>query len=139
MNLRRRFDEGLRAVAVVYIPIDNEDPPKAVPGPRVMGCQRDIPEQAEAHPPSAQCMVPGRTNGAKRAGCPPVQRHVDSVQHAAGSGGRCGPGSFADERVWIQAATAMLGEASNVVDVPRIMDERQLFGRGVPTLDVGQR
>ena len=61
-------ERGLRAVAVMHVEIDHGDPLGPVPGPRMLGGDRDIVEKTEAHRTVGLGVVSGRTDAAKRIG-----------------------------------------------------------------------
>src|SRR5204862_1923982 len=52
------LDQRLRPVAMVDVPVDDQDPVDAMAGPGVVGGDGDASEEAETHGPRPQRVVP---------------------------------------------------------------------------------
>jgi len=123
---------------VVNVPVDDEDPGDAVALPSVMSRERDVSEQAEAHPARRERMVAGRPHGAEAAQCAAVEGHVDAVEDAARGSGRRVPAAFAHHRVGVDPAAASNGHRPNRLRITRIVREGDLVRHRVSALDVRQ-
>ncbi len=73
----------LRAVAVVEVIIDDEDPAQAMPAEEVLGADRGIVEEAEAHGPRGLGVMAGRPDEGDRAPDGPVHDPVERFEEAA--------------------------------------------------------
>src|SRR6185437_13061212 len=105
--------QRLRTIAVMHVPVDDQDPIEVVDLASVVRAQRDASEDAETHRAVADCVVTGRPNARETPGRAPVDRHVDRVEHAAGRGRRGIPGTFTGNSVDVEAATTSGTERSN--------------------------
>ena len=81
-------EDVLRAVAVVHVPIDDEDAFDAVLLLRVAGRDGDVVEQAEAHAAAGIRMVSGGPHRAEGIAGGAGEHGIHRVQYAAGSAGR---------------------------------------------------
>ncbi len=75
---------GLRAVAVMNVPVDNQDLRQIVLLLGVLGADRHIVEDAKAHRPVRHRMVARRTHGTEGVFDLALHHGVDRGQHAAG-------------------------------------------------------
>jgi hypothetical protein len=139
MDVALLLDQRLRPVAVMYVPVDDEDAFEVMPVSRVMRCDRDVSEQAEAHRAIAQRVVARRAHGAERAKGSALDRHIHGVQHASGARRGGVPGALARHRVWIELSASRLREIADRADVPDVMRERELFIGRVTSLGMMQR
>ena len=67
----------------MHVPVDDGDLANAVGLLGVACGQGDIVEDTEAHAPRAGCVVPGRTDGAKRIPSPALHHGVHGRERAA--------------------------------------------------------
>jgi hypothetical protein len=65
MDIRLILDERLGAIAVMDIPIKDEDPLQSMPLSRVVRCQRDVTEETEPHRPVAHGVMSRRPHRGK--------------------------------------------------------------------------
>ena len=87
------FDQGLRAVAVMHIEIDDGDAGQPVVIQRMFRPDGDVAEQAKAHCSVCFGMMTGRADGSKGILHLARQNHIDSPDH--GPGGTVGSGKAA--------------------------------------------
>jgi hypothetical protein len=125
--------EGLGgAVAVVDVPVEDEDALGAQLGDRQLGGDRDVVEEAEAHRPVRLGVVAGRPAGAEG------DRGVageEPADHLAGAPGRVkggAVGGLAGVGVGVDRAAAGGAEPADPLDVPALVDAQQvpLLGDG---------
>jgi hypothetical protein len=126
----------LGSVAVMYVPVDDQD---ALHTMALSGIKRgdgDIAEEAEAHGAGPQCVVAGRAHRAEAPHCSPIHSHVDAIEQTAR--GRRGsiPRTFADNRIGIEMSSPRLRNSPDLFDVARIVGECELFGKSMAPFDV---
>jgi len=136
MDVGLILDQGLRAVPVVHVPVDDQDSLQPVLSLRVACGYRDVTEQAEAHRPVVNSMMAGRANGAKTTRVHPLGREIDSREEAANRGGGGLPRAAAGERIRVEPATTLLRYQMDGIDVAAIVRQLDLLDRGVATFDV---
>src|SRR5439155_5211131 len=74
------LDERLRAVAMVHVPVDDENALETVLDTRVVRRDGDVADEAEAHRAIAEGVVTGRPDGTERALGAAVHGHVDGIE-----------------------------------------------------------
>ena len=136
VNVGLHFYERLRSVAVMHVPIDDEDALQSVFRARVMRGARNAPENAEAHRTIAQRVVTGRPNGAKAARVRTGGGAVNGIENASRRGGGGEPASLACHSVDIEAAAALGGDALHQRNVRGIVTEGELIRRCVTAFHV---
>src|SRR5581483_8810206 len=77
------IEDLLRAVAVVNVPVGNENPFGAMPALGVSRGNRDVVEDAESHATPRSGVVTGRAHDAERVARMSFHHGVDRIQHAA--------------------------------------------------------
>ena len=78
MNVRLVLNKRLGAVAMVDIPIDDQDPMQAVLVSRIVCGDGNISEEAESHRAIANGVVPGRPHRAEAARMNARYRQIDA-------------------------------------------------------------
>ena len=78
------LEHVLRAVAVMDVEIHHRDPPQPMLPAGMLGGDRDVVEQAEAHGGIGLGMVPGRPHRAERIVRRPAEHRIDRRDHGAG-------------------------------------------------------
>ena len=118
------------AVAVVDVPVEDEDPLGAELADRQLGRDRDVVEEAEAHRPRRFGVVAGGAHGAE---ADPVLAAEQRPGHRAGAAGGVqgrAVGGLADEGVGVDRAAAGEAELADRLDVTGAVDELQLASLG---------
>src|SRR5690242_6771748 len=82
VNVPFTLHEGLGAVAVVHIPVDDENALDRVTLACIVRRDRDVTEQTEAHAARAERVVARRTHRAEAPSGATIEGHVDAIQHA---------------------------------------------------------
>ncbi len=131
VDSRVALDEGLRAIPVMHVPVDNEHAIRTMLPPRVLRRERNIAEDAEAHRRITKRMMPRRTNRAKAAHGAQVERHVDGIEHAPGRRRGGEPRALTRHRIGIEPATACERNSLNSSEIFEVVHERQLPRRGM--------
>jgi hypothetical protein len=129
------FDQCLRAVAVVHVPIHDEHALDTATLFRVMSGNSHVAEQAEPHRAIAQGVMSRRSHGAERTRLV-IDGHVHRVQDATHGGASSIPRTFAQHRVHFGRTTAGLGHFPDLGDVTRIVREHEVCVCRMTTLDV---
>jgi hypothetical protein len=122
----------------MYVPIDDEDAIDPVSHPGVPRSDGDVAEQTKAHRSRSQSVMAGGPDGAEAARRPSIDRHVDGVENASGTGGGRVPGARARDGVWIELAASGFGDRSHTIDVSRVVRQRQFVQRCVASLHVDE-
>src|SRR5438876_504246 len=136
MNVWLALNERLGTVAVVDIPIDDQDPMQAVLVSRIVRGDGNVTEQAEPHCTIVYGVMSGRTHGGKAPWIDAGRREINCCENAAGSSNSSVPGPTARHRIRVKASSTLLRDYSDRADVGRIVRKSQLFDGGVPPLDV---
>ena len=109
-DLRVSPEGGLRAVAVMHVPIDDEHVVEPQLAGRGSGPDGDVVEQAKAHCRVFECVVSGRTHQAQGALVFARYHSGDGVGHGSG----CTQGhvvrSRVDGRILFDVAAPLPGE-----------------------------
>ena len=127
---RVRVEGGLRAVAVVGVPIDDDDALASMGEDG--GSDGHVVEQTEAHRPDGGGVMSGRAHGQKgRVGFAAVES-LDGLDPGTGGHRRCPPRALARDRVGIEGATAGPTEPLHGVEVLRRVSGLQLGPGGGP-------
>jgi len=84
-DVRVIVESGLRSVAVVDVPIDDQDLREAVLFLHVTGADGDIVEDAESHSVVSQGVVPRGPDGAERVARLALDNGIDGGENAARS------------------------------------------------------
>src|SRR5690349_22914089 len=87
MDVGLVLDERLSSVAVMDIPIDDENPAESVLFARIVRGDRDVAEQAEPHCSIVDGVVSRRADRRETALVDSAHREIDSRKNAAGPGG----------------------------------------------------
>ena len=123
--------ERLRAVAVVHVPVGDENAFHPVARARVVRADGHVAENAESHGVIAQCVVARRAHRAIRP-APIGDREVNAVEHTPRPR-PCGvPRAVARHGVGVKPAAAALRHGAHRLHVRRIVRQRNLVGGGVP-------
>jgi hypothetical protein len=124
-----REEDVLRAIAVVNIPIDDEDAFQTMDRAGVRRGQSDVVEQAKAHAMGGRGMMAGGPHQAQRR---PVATAQDSV-HGRDTGTGRGEGHLErvgrDDGVRIKQSAPMLGDLAGALDNPPFMNAQHTCGR----------
>jgi hypothetical protein len=116
-NLTVGIKSVLRSVAVMYVPIDDENPSDAMLDLRDTRGDGNVIKQAESHRAIAKRMVTGRADEAERGPCLASYDAIDRIAgRAGGKLSHIGRGR-ADDRVWIKHAAAAPGSRHHAVDM----------------------
>ena len=123
--------EGLlRPVAVVKVPVDDEDPAQAVPADEVLGADRGVVEEAEAHGPRGLGVMAGGPDEREGVRNGPVHDAVERSEKAARGEERGFPSLRAGHRIAVHR-NGLAGRGADEVDVAALVDEGELLvGRG---------
>src|SRR5881296_2914530 len=92
-------EDILRPVAVVDVPVGNQDAADAVFSLRVAGADGDVVEDAEAHAFGRRCVVSRRTDDAEGVPGFSPNHSIHTVQNRAGSPERYIPRTMTDAGV----------------------------------------
>ncbi len=136
MDVPLALDQCLSSVAMMHVPVNDQDSLQPVHFPGVVRGNRHVAEQAEAHGAIMNRVVARRAN---RAEAPPMNasnRQIDAGQHAAHTGGRRKPGAATGDGVGVEPPSSLLGDYPDGRDVRWIVGKRELFNRGVSPLEV---
>jgi len=134
------LDESLSPVPVVHVPIDNEDAIDSVASSGVAGRERRVSEKAKPHRAVPHGMVARWPDGGETPGALPRDRKVHGVQNTARRGS-CGvPRSFTYHGVGFYTdKLARSRDTAYVLDICRVMDQRQLVWRCVTSFSLLDR
>ena len=110
-DLRGAVEDRLGAVAVVDVPVEDQDPLGAALGDRVGRSDGDVVEQAEAHRPVALGVVARRPQAAEGEAAL-GQQSFGGVHGSAGRVRRGLPGARTGDRVEVDHPAALRREAS---------------------------
>lgn len=124
--------QRLCPVAVVHVPIHDQDASRAVMATHVVRANRDVAEEAESHRAIVERVMSRRADRAKTSRVHSLPCEVDRIEHAAGRGRGGVPRAFAGNRVCIEPTTTRFGHRFDRCDVRGIVCQRHLVGRGVP-------
>jgi hypothetical protein len=138
MDVRFPFDQGLRAVSVVDIPVRDEHSFDAVFRPRVVGGDGHIAKETKTHGAGAQGVVARRPHRAKAPFGAAVQRHIHGIEGAPDGSRRGVPRAGACDGIGIEMAAAGIDDGADTIDVWGVMCERQLFPCRVASLDMDE-
>ena len=136
VNVRLILDQRLSAVAMMDIPVDDENALQSMFLARVVRGDGDVAEQAESHRAIVDSMMTGRPDGAKAARMHATDCEVDRGQHAPGSRRRRLPRPTAGDGVGVESPTALFGKHSNGADMRGVVCKLQFLDRCVPTFYV---
>src|SRR2546422_2713266 len=136
MNVRLVLNKRLRPVAMVDIPIDDQDPMQAVLVSRIVCGDGHVAEEAEPHCTIVDRVMSGRTHRGKAPWIDAGRREINRCENAAGSSSSSIPGPAARHRIRVKASPTLLRDYSDRADVGRIVCKSQLLDGGVPPLDV---
>ncbi len=136
MNVGLVLDERLRSVAVMHVPVEDENPFETVSLPRVMSSARDAAEDTEAHRAATQRVMPRRTHRAKASLVRSRHRVIHAVEHASGGRSRCEPAPFARDSVRIELSAAGSGNSFDGPHIRFVVNEGEIFDRRVAPLEV---
>ena len=139
MDVGLAFDQRLGSVAVMDVPINYQDSVQPMFLARVMGGDGDIPEETESHRAVVDGVVSGRSNCAETARMHAGDRQIYGRQNASDSCRRRIPGTAARHRVGVEPTSSLLGDHPHRRDIGRIVPERDLFSRCMPTFKVFDR
>jgi hypothetical protein len=126
MDVRLVLDQRLRPIAVVDVPIDDEDAIQTMPQPGVVGSDGDVSEETEPHRASAERVMPGRANRTKASCRPTIGCHVHGVQDAADGCRGSVPRAGAGDGVGIEVAAARFHYRPHSFEVRCVVREREL-------------
>ena len=125
------IEDVLGAVAVMDVPIDDQDPGQLVSQPGVVGGEGDVVEQAEAHAARRRGMMAGRTDQAQGVGLLAGQHGIDGGNARSRGSQRDLERLRADRRVGVDVAAAVLGQLLGHVDhAGRVQLPDGLFAHG---------
>ena len=82
---RVRIKNVLSAIAMMYIPVNDEHPFQAMTGPGVRRCQGDIVEQTEAHAPRRRGVMTRRPDQAQGGPVILLEHGINRMYTGAGS------------------------------------------------------
>lgn len=136
MDVGFLLDQRLGSIAMMYIPVHDENSLQAVVPAGVMRGNRDIAEQAETHRACADRMVAGRPDRGEVSRVNSGDGEVHPHQYAASPGSRGIPRSRTDYRVGIEPAAASVHDLPDSRDVSRVVGELQLVNGRVSSLEV---
>ena len=136
MDIWIALNERLCTVAVMYVPIHDQDALAAVRLAGVVGAYRYIPKETEAHRAVVQGVVPWWADGAEASGVLAVEGEINGVEDAAGGGAGGVPGAFAGDGIGVETAATGDGGGVHGFDVARVVREGELFGGGVAPFEV---
>ena len=128
-NVAGGGEDRLRAVAVVDVPIEDQDALGSAGIDRVPRRDRGVVEEAEAHCPVALGVMAGRTQAAERRG------RLGREQELGSRGGTAGCSRSGLERigcrhrVHVDHAPATRAEGFDRVDVSRVVNASELLAR----------
>ena len=123
-DVRFIFDKCLGSVPVMHIPVDNENLPGVVPGPRIMRSNGDIAKETESHSPTPECVMSGRPHRAERPEIRSVHRAIDCIEYASRSSRRRIPRARAHEGIVVELRSARIRDSLYGYNVCRIVRER---------------
>lgn len=124
---RLGLDQGLCAVPVMHIPVDDKNPIRAMPRTSVVRAERHAAKETETHAAIAERVVSGRSNRAEAARVRTGEREVDSLEHRSRRRARRVPGSFGCYGISIELTAARCYEPLNCIDIGWIVDEGEFF------------
>jgi hypothetical protein len=136
MNPRIILDESLGSIAMVNIPVHDQDAFGIMNGSRIVGCKCDVSEETESHGPVKERVM---TRGANRDEASLVcaaEGQVHGVKSAACACGTRIPGSFARDGIRVDLAAPGSSDGSYALDVFGVMHPRDFFCGRVPSLDL---
>jgi hypothetical protein len=135
-DIRVVLHESLRAVAVMHVPVDDQNPLRLVSRTGVVGGNRNIAEQAEAHRTIAQRMMSRRAYCAEAPRRFTGEREVNAIEHGSDSRASGIPRPFTRDGVRVELPTAGERRLTNGFDVRPLVRERQFIVTRVTPLDV---
>jgi len=83
-DVAARIERVLRAVAVMDVPVDDEDAPKAMPADEIFRSDGDVVEKTEAHRPRRLGVVAGRPDQGEGAPHPALHDGVNRPEEPPG-------------------------------------------------------
>src|SRR5207244_2489363 len=130
------FEDVLRPVAVVHVPVEDHHPLGPQPPAGLRG-DGDVVEQAKAHRARCLRVVPGRTAEHEGVGGAPVPDLLDGADRRAGDSGWPGPGSWLRNRVSVAISVGSAGGVGGVgmeeiYTGPRVVRSRGAAGAAPP-------
>uniref|UniRef100_A0A8W7PBL6 Uncharacterized protein n=1 Tax=Anopheles coluzzii TaxID=1518534 RepID=A0A8W7PBL6_ANOCL len=135
-HVRVLLEDVLRAVAVVHVPVDDQDAPQPVPLDRMPGRHRDAVVDAEAVRRVRLRVVPGRAHHAHARPGAALQHVLHHGQHRAGrhAGARVRARVEVDRVVLVGRLLhrARLAHLADQAHVLRPVHQTQLLGGGEP-------
>jgi hypothetical protein len=127
------FDQRLRSVAVVHVPVGNQNALGSVSLLRVSCTNADVVEEAETHAAAALGVVAGRPNEAKRGRYRTIENCINGGYHASGGARRTIERVFRNRRVARRKlAISRQHFAPRQIDILPSMRERQFIVTGRP-------
>ena len=131
MNLAVLVEDVLRAVAVMHVPIDDQNSPQPV-RLSLSRRNRDAVEQTKTHRIVGQCVMPRGADEAQRSAMFRVglQNLIDRGAGSTGGSDRDLERTSAANGVRFDAPAAVLAEAFDAADVPGRVDSQKLLLRG---------
>ena len=128
----------LGAVAVMDVPVDDQDPTEPAGADEVLGRDGDVVEQAESHGPVALGVMAGRPDQGEGVADLAVQDIVGGFDRSSGGepGGLIGEGGHG--RVGVELDVRPAVRPGQEIDVSRSVDRGELFVRRRPGLDPRQ-
>lgn len=136
MNGRFILYQSLSSVSVMNIPVNDEQALGSVRLSRVSCGQCDIPEEAKSHGAVTECVMTRWTHCTERSHIESRHRPVHCVEDASSAGCRGGPRSLTDYGIVVEGAPAFRCESLDHRHVSRVVSERQLIVRRVPSLEM---
>ena len=137
------LDQGLAAIAVMDIEIDDRDTTGTVGLSGIAGADRNIIEKAETHRLAGFSMVARRADGAERVGDAAAEHRIDSTDDRAGSPQRRFAGTRRHNRVAVNRRVAALWyRGQHLDDMVARMDPLNIGNGGkrrVVALKIGKR
>jgi len=135
MNRRIVFNKRLGTIAVMNVPVHNQDSLEPVYRLRIVRGNCDIAEQAESHRARFERVMSRRTDGAERSRAR-ISGAVYSCKCATGAGSRGAPGAFARDSVGIEIAAADSGDLLNGTEILGAVHESDFLHRRVPAFEL---
>src|SRR5207245_1276263 len=122
-------EDPLRAVAVVHVPVDDEQARDAVLVLQVAGRYRRVVEETEAHRAVGLRVVPRRPRRHERGPRPATGDDVAGRERSPGGEERRAPGTWRDAGVGIQAHRGLVARPADHPNVLLGMDARYPLDR----------
>ncbi len=136
MDIRLIFDEGLGAVPVMDVPVDNQNSLETMLPSCIVSRERDISEETESHRPVMNGMMTGRSYGGKAARMHAAYGKIHGCQDAARSRGSGVPGSTARHRISVESPATVFGDLLYRAYVGGVVNELELLDRRVSSFEM---